>query len=80
MTGAVRRTADTTRNDYPHTREGAMRWVTRWLAGDLALILAFTIGGCAYPEARSAGHEVPPVDTASGRTGGGDRGGGGGGY
>ena len=48
-----------------------MRCVTWRLAGYLALILAFSAGGCAFLEERTAAREPPPIDTASGRTGGG---------
>jgi len=48
----------------------------------LTLLLALTGSGCAYLEHPTAGNgPTPPIDTASGRTGGGDGGGGGsGGY
>lgn len=45
----------------------------------LALVLAFAAGGCASLDERTAEGVVPPIDTGSGRTGGGD-GGRGGGY
>jgi uncharacterized protein YceK len=49
--------------------------VTWRRVGCLALILAFTAGGCASLEERTSGREAPPIDTASGKGNGG-----GGGY
>ncbi len=52
-----------------------MRRLTPRALGYVALILAFTGGGCASLDERNAGRVAPPIDTGSGRTGG--RGGGG---
>ena len=54
--------------------------MSRRVVGCLALMLAFTAGGCASLDESAAGRVAPPIDTGSGRTGGGDGGGGSGGY
>ena len=57
-----------------------MRCVSRRVVGCLALMLAFTAGGCASLDESAAGRVAPPMDTGSGKTGGSHGGGGGGGY